>query len=132
MSASPISMARLCSVCLVLTAPKYGIAFQPTTSLSVGSTSRRSTFTLREQPDDVATAAPETERSNSWIREQFEQAHLSPHVDDKDKPSSFSSSQGLLNRGRIVGPGHVLVYDTTLRGEIRIFIRERITAISLT
>ena len=125
-------MARLCSFCLVLAAPKYGIAFQPTTSLTA-DTARRSTFTLREQPDDVATAPPETARSTSWIKEEFEQAHLSLHIDDDDKPSSFSSSQGLLNRGRIVGPGHVLVYDTTLRGETRILhARESITAVNYT
>ena len=117
------SMAKLASVLLALS-PDYGISFRPT-SFSLASCSSTSGqkigFALREHPGDFLTAAPAAASSTAsdWIKEEFEQVQLSPENDDAKSAGSCSSSVGLLNQGRIVGPDRVLVYDTTLRGELK-------------
>ena len=98
-------------------------AFQPPSALLVSSSASRYGFSIAlQKKTDESTAAPASVRSTStdWIREEFESSsqtkQLAPHSGELET-ATFTSSEGLLNKGRVVGPDRVLVYDTTLRGE---------------
>ena len=106
-------MVKLAVLSLALT-PTSSFAFQPPSALA----GFRRSIALHEQPQDI-TAAPSAatnSKSSDWIKEEFEQVQQLPQKDDI-KAGSHTSSKGLLDQGRIVGPARVLVYDTTLRGE---------------
>ena len=98
-------------------------AFQPPSALLVSSCATRNGFSIAlQKKNDEPTTAPANVRSTptDWIREEFEsltQTHLpTPHLGES-KTGKVTSSEGLLSKGRVVGPDRVLVYDTTLRGE---------------
>ena len=114
MSTSIPSMAKLASILSLSLAPN-GFAFQPSSSAVTDRATSRRGFALREQPDNLASLSGSTSTTSDWIKDEFEQVQLP--AQDEVKAGSFSSSQGLLNQGRIVGPDRVLLYDTTLRGE---------------
>lgn len=106
-------MAKMAALTLVLT-PEYVLAFHP----SALRITQRS-IALRELPNDVTatpSAATTSSTASDWIQDEFEQVHISPK--DDVATGSYTSSRGLLNQGRVVGPARVLVYDTTLRGEL--------------
>lgn len=110
-----VSLAKLAPIATLILSPDYCGAFQSPASIINGASRTRSC--LHEQPDELATAPPATSSTNNsdWIEEEFEQ--LNPSKPGEVKIDSFSSSKGLLDDGRVVGPDRVLVYDTTLRGE---------------
>lgn len=121
-------MAKLASALLALSLVDSSIAFRPQLScLASGSSSSRQSrgFALRERPSDFFKVVPAATSSTAsdWIKDEFEHVQLPPQKDDVKSAGSFSSSVGLLNQGRIVGPGRVLVYDTTLRGELEMMYK---------
>eukprot|EP00804_Cyclotella_cryptica_P008475 CCRYP_003984-RA/>CCRYP_003984-RA protein AED:0.03 eAED:0.03 QI:216/1/1/1/1/1/4/279/698 len=124
MNAPHVSYAKLASI--ITLAPSFLNAhcvgaFQPPSSLLVSrSTSRPGcNIALREKINESTTAPANVgSTSTDWIREEFEspsRTQLATPQPSEAKNRRFTSSEGLLNKGRVVGPDRVLVYDTTLR-----------------
>lgn len=63
--------------------------------------------------NDFEEAAEETAAAETWMTNDFEEATEETAAAANATP--VSSASGLLDGGRVVGPGRVLVYDTTLR-----------------
>jgi hypothetical protein len=101
---------------LTISAPITNIsAFQPPKLHA--PLKRTANTAIHEKAEDSATAP--LEAATDWIKEDLEKIDASSLPEEVKKSSScYTSSKGLLDGGRIVGPQRVLVYDTTLRGEL--------------